>query len=296
MGAGGENIVRGIVFMLISVACMSTMDALAKWVVASVAVPQMIALRSVIVLALAAVMVARAGGMSMLATRRPRGHALRIILSVGAMLTFFEGLRQLPLATAISLGFSAPLFMTALSVPFLGERVGPHRWAAVAVGFIGVLIVVQPGGEGTLSWPALLVVASAIFFAGVMLTVRSLAPTESDAAMIVYQNFGVLLVTGLIAPFVWSWPTGGELVVIAAMGVILVASQLAMQRSFRAAPVGAVAPFQYTELLWASLFGYAIWNEIPGWNVWCGAAVIVASGLYVIWRETHVRSVGGSRS
>lgn len=292
----GENVLRGIGFMLVSVACMSTMDVLAKWVVASVAVPQMIALRSIIVLALAAAMVARAGGLSALATRRPRGHALRIVLSVGAMLTFFEGLRQLPLATAISLGFSAPLFMTALSVPFLGEKVGAHRWAAVFVGFIGVLIVIQPGGEGTLSWPALLVVASAMFFAGVMLTVRSLAPTESDAAMIVYQNLGVLIVTGLIAPFVWTWPNGGELVAIAVMGVVLVASQLAMQRSFRAAPVGAVAPFQYTELLWASLFGYAIWGETPGWNVWGGASVIVASGLYVIWRETYSGMPGGPRS
>lgn len=293
---GGENVLRGVAFMLISVACMSTMDVLAKWVVASVAVPQMIALRSIIVLALAAVMVGRGGGMSALSTRRPRGHALRIVLSVGAMLTFFEGLRQLPLATAISLGFSAPLFMTALSVPFLGEKVGAHRWGAVFVGFVGVLIVIQPGGEGTLSWPALLVVASAMFFAGVMLTVRSLAPTESDAAMIVYQNLGVLLVTGLIAPFVWTWPTGGELVAIALMGVVLVANQLAMQRSFRAAPVGAVAPFQYTELLWASLFGYAIWSETPGWNVWAGACVIVASGLYVIWREAYAGAPSGQPS
>ena len=291
-----ENVVRGVAFMLISVACMSTMDVLGKWVVATVAVPQMIALRSVVVLALAVPLVVRAGGLSTLATRRPRGHALRVALSVGAMLTFFEGLRQLPLATAISIGFSAPLFMTALSAPFLGEKVGPHRWAAVLVGFVGVLIIVQPGGEGTLSWPALMVVAAAMFFAGVMLTVRSLAPTESDAAMIVYQNFGVLLATGLLAPFVWEAPTASELVVIALMGIVLVASQLAMQRSFRAAPVGAVAPFQYTELLWASLFGYAIWGEVPGWNVWSGAAVIVASGLYVIWREAYLNPRNESRA
>ncbi len=132
MAGPSENVVRGIAFMLISVACMSTMDVLGKWVVATVAVPQMIALRSVIVLALAAPLVVRAGGLSTLATRRPRGHALRVALSVGAMLTFFEGLRQLPLATAISIGFSAPLFMTALSAPFLGEKVGPHRQAAAA--------------------------------------------------------------------------------------------------------------------------------------------------------------------
>jgi drug/metabolite transporter (DMT)-like permease len=284
-----DNISRGVAFMLAGALCFSVLDALSKWVVAANPIFQVVAIRTVFVLLFASPLIARAGGWRVLVTRRPFGHALRASLSIGSMLCFLEALRHLPLATAITLGFAAPMFMTALSVPLLGERVGVHRWVAVAAGFAGVVVIAGPTGSDGASLAALLAIASAFFFAGVMLAVRWLAPTESDAAMIVFQNLGIGVVSWLGALFVWQPIALADFLLIVASAAVLAGSQYCMLRAFRSAPVSAVAPFQYSELLWAALIGLAVWGEVPGWHTWAGAAIIIASGLGLIWRETRAR-------
>jgi drug/metabolite transporter (DMT)-like permease len=274
----------GIAWILAAGFILSVMDGLIKWSVGVLPVVQVVAVRSVFVLLFMAPLILRAGGLSALKTKRPLGHLLRVTLTVGAILTFFEAVRLLPLATVIAIGFGAPLIMTVISIPVLGEKVGLHRWTAIATGFIGVLVITRPGPDG-LAWPALLALISSVFFATHLVTGRYLARTETDMALMFWQNFGVLTATALAAPFFWQPVAGGDVAGIAAMALLLLLGQFCTVRAFRTAPVGAVAPFQYAELIWAALIGYAFWSEMPAANVWLGAAIVVASGIYVIWRE-----------
>lgn len=271
--------------MLLGIGAFSLTDALAKWMVGAAPILEIVAIRNSFTLLLILPAVVRAGGVRALKTRRGWGHAGRAVLSVGALLTFFEALRYLPLATCIAIGFAAPLFMTLSSVVLLREHVGPHRWAAIALGFVGVLIISWPDSGGFISWPALLMVISSLCFALAMTSVRWLSRTESDVAMLVYQNAGMLTAGVVGLPFVWQ-PLGAiEIGGIAAMAVTLAVGQVFTIRAFREAPVGVVAPFEYTELLWAALIGYIVWNELPDAHVWAGAMVVVVSGIYIIWRE-----------
>ncbi|MGQ0663380.1 MAG: DMT family transporter [Pseudomonadota bacterium] len=277
---------RGVAYMLVGVASMSAMDALIKWAVAALPIMEIVALRAAFAMALLAPVMGWAGGRAALATRRPLAHGLRALVSLAAILCFFEALRRLPLATAIAIGFAAPLFMTALSVPLLGERVGIHRWTAVAAGFVGVLVIARPG-TGVFSLAAMLAIAASLFFAVSMIAVRWLARTETDAAMVFYQNLGILVGSAAYLPVVWVPVAALEVAVMATMAVALVLGQVFTVKALRVAAVGLVAPFQYTELIWAALLGFAFWGEVPEANVWVGAAVVVLSGLYTIWRESE---------
>ena len=277
---------RGILYMVLGITFFSVVDGLSKWMVLAMPALQIVALRNACILALITPAVARGGGVRALHTRRPWAHVLRALLSIGALLTFFEALRALPLATSIAIGFVSPLFMTAASVILLRERVGAHRWAAVALGFLGVLIIAWPEPGRFVSTPALLMVLSSLFFALAMTTVRWLARTETDVAMLFYQNLGMMLAGVAALPFVWRTPTVADLLAVAVTAVALVIGQVCMIRAFRAAAVAVVAPFEYTELLWTTLIGYVVWSELPASRVWAGAFVLVASGLYIIWRES----------
>jgi drug/metabolite transporter (DMT)-like permease len=274
----------GIAWALSAGFTLSVMDGLIKWSVGVFPVAQVVFVRSAFVLLLLGAVLARGGGLRAVRTKRPLGHLLRVALTVASILTFFEAVRLLPLATVIAIGFGAPLLMTALSVPILRERVGPHRWGAIVVGFIGVLVITKPGPDG-LEWPALLAVISSMLFATHLVTARWLARTETDAALMFWQNVGVLAVSGALAPFFWTPIGPSDLAIIATMATLLLIGQFCTVRAFRTAPVGAVAPFQYAELIWAALIGYVFWSEMPASNVWLGAAIVIASGLYVVWRE-----------
>jgi drug/metabolite transporter (DMT)-like permease len=275
---------RGIAFMITAFTCVGVTDALSKAGVATMSTTQMLAIRSLMVLLLMSPWIVRAGGIAVFRTQKPREHATRIALSLVSMFSFFEALRHLELATAIAIGFVAPLIMTAISVPLLGERVGLHRWSAIAVGFVGALVILQPGADG-FQPAALLCLLAAATWAASMVYVRRIARTDSDVTMLVYQNTAVLLVMGGLAPFFWAPIGTGELVLTAGMAASVVTGQWFMFRAFRFAPVGLIAPFQYLELLWAAILGWVIWNEFPDPPVWIGAAILVVSGLYVIWRE-----------
>ena len=279
--------------MLAGVFLLSVMDTLTKVAVAELSTPVLIACRTAVVMLLVAPMVLRAGGWTVLRMKRPWGHALRGGLSVCSMLTFFEALRHLPLATTIAICFASPLLMTLMSVPLLRERVGPARWAAVVLGLCGVFVIVGPEvAQGSLGIGAVLALAAAFFYAGAMTCVRWLSSTESDLSMMVSQNaiMGLAGLVGLLfvpptmpSPAMWG--------VIAASAAVLLASQRLTFRALRVAPVSAVAPFQYTELVWAALFGWLFWNEWPGPHVWWGASLVVAAGLFTIWHERR-RAMG----
>lgn len=203
------------------------------------------------------------------------------------MILFFYAFALMPLAEVVAIAFSAPLFITALSMPLLGERVGPRRWAAVVVGFAGVLVILRPGTE--LFQPvAFLPLTASLFLALAMLQVRLLTRTETNIALMTYMTSAGALVT---APFLlsgWVQPTGFDWALIVGMGIIGGTAQYLLTQAFRKAPASLIAPLEYSGILWAGLLGYWLFGEVPDRWVFVGSAIVIASGLYILHRETRL--------
>ena len=270
-------------------AAVSVMDALAKWLGASYPIAELVFFRNLFALPpVFFILWRQRGGFATLKPRWRLGHVIRAVLGLGAIFAFFTGLRYLALAEAISIAFAAPLFVTALSVPILGERVGPRRWAAVVVGFLGVLIMTRPGAEAFRP-EALYILAAALCYALAMLVTRRLARTDTTPAIMLSGICISLVVSGLVLPFGWRTPLGVDFWLFVLLGLIGGIGMYFMTQAYRYAPAAVIAPFDYTALIWATLIGWLVWQELPGANVWLGAAVVIASGLYIIHRETRAR-------
>jgi drug/metabolite transporter (DMT)-like permease len=193
------------------------------------------------------------------------------------------------LADCVALGFAGPLFMTLLSIPLLGERVGPRRWAALAAGFGGVLMMLQPSGA-SFSWPMLLPLAAAFTYALGVIASRQLSRTESTTSILFYYSLGVLLVTGAVMPWQWVTPSWADLGIFALAGVVGSLGQLCLTQAYRYGEVSALAPLEYTALVWAVALGYVVWGELPGWPVLAGTALVITSSLYISHREARARA------
>jgi drug/metabolite transporter (DMT)-like permease len=228
---------------------------------------------------------ARRGGLARLRTRRPGMHLLRGLCGMFGGLLAFYAYSRLPLADAYSIIFATPLLITALSVPILGEQVGWRRWSAVGVGFVGVLIMLQPGvapiGIGSLA-----ALGAACASALSILLVRKLSATESTAGIALYSNLTVLVGMGALLAFDHVVPNLVDLALMAAAGFIGGTALLVLIDAYRHAPAALVAPFQYSQMLWAILLGFAIWGDLPEPAKLLGAAVVAASGLFILYRET----------
>jgi drug/metabolite transporter (DMT)-like permease len=276
----------GIAFMIVGVGVFSLMDASGKFLVDTQSVFQIVAFRGVISILLLAPILFRSHGIHLLRARRPGGLVLRSSLGVGAMLLFFIGIRYIPLADAAAIGFSGAIFMTAMSAILLREAVGWRRWVAVLTGFAGALIIAQPGSD-SFHWAGLLMIGCALLYAGMMTMTRLLTRTDSNAAMVFYHSVISALV-GLVAlPFVWVTPTWGEFLLLCGMGVLATAGHILLAQAFRIAPIAVLAPFEYTALAWAALLGFLVWGDVPGSHVWIGAAILILSGLYILYREAR---------
>jgi drug/metabolite transporter (DMT)-like permease len=195
----------------------------------------------------------------------------------------------MPLTEATALSFSAPLFMTALSALILHEKVGRHRWAAVAVGFVGVLIMIRPDPAHMATIGAIYALVGALGSAGAMIAIRQISQTEPGPRIVFYFTLAGAVVGLASLPFGWVMPDPLTLTLLILAGVVGGVGQLLLTQAIRLAPVGAVAPFDYTQLVWASLIAYAAWGETPRPATLIGAAVVAASGLYIVYRETRIR-------
>lgn len=275
--------------MCFGVCCLVVNDAIAKWLTAHYDLLQIVFMRYSLALPMVAVVVLSIGGPNFLQSRHLPIHALRGLLLVGAAYSFFFALKYLPLAEATSLIFAAPIFITALSVPLLGEHVGWRRWAAVVTGFVGVLIIVRPGGAA-FQPASLIVVGTAMLYAIIMISVRWIDRAEHFWTMMIYMAFFPSLFSGLIVPLVWQMPQWQHLPLIFGMAVFGTLGMTLISHAFRLAPAAIVAPFDYTALIWASLLGWLLWEEIPTIWTYLGAAVIITSGLYIVIRETRKKA------
>ena len=207
------------------------------------------------------------------------------MMPVLMMTAFVYALRSLPLSTAYTIFFVAPLLITALSVPVLGERVGPRRWTAIVVGFIGVMVVLRPTGEGLITLAGLAVVLAALWCPFSAITVRVLARTDSTQAMVVWLMVSIALGAGLLAWPDWQPVRGTHLWLIAGVGLAGALGQYTITEAFRHGEASAIAPLEYTALLWGLILDYSLWQVLPDGATWLGAAIIVLSGLYLLRRE-----------
>lgn len=282
---------KGILAVCCGVMIFNGVDAMAKWMAGIGFHPtQIVMMRYTFGLIPMAIALWLARG-TRIRSARPGQQVLRGVLMCGALLQFFWGLKYVPLAEGVAVGFTAPLFITALSVPVLKEQVGLHRWAAVMVGFLGMLVILRPG-YGSFQPEALLIVSSAFTFAlGVVLT-RRLTVTESNASIFFYTTIVSLVVMTPPGLATWTPPNAENLAMFAAIGLLGGLAHFLLIVAYRHAPAAVNSPFEYTGLIWASLFGWAVWRETPDFWVWVGAATIAAAGVYITYREaTQARAV-----
>jgi drug/metabolite transporter (DMT)-like permease len=224
-------------------------------------------------------------GFAIIRTKRPLAHLSRAGIGLISMFLNFQALVMLPLAEATTIGFAAPLFATILSVVLLGEAVGRHRWAAVAVGFIGVVIVMQPGTSSLPPDGLLVAIFSALGVAAVVITIRQIGTTEHPATIVFWFNVASLAVVSIPMPVVAQAHDPEVWGVLAIMGILGGTAQIAMTSSLRHAPVAVLAPFDYLQLLWASAIGWLLWSKSPSLATLAGGILIAASGIYTGYRE-----------
>jgi drug/metabolite transporter (DMT)-like permease len=279
------EIARGIFFMLLAAFLFSCMDALVKLATDRHPTGQIVFFRNLFALLPLYFFVRQAGGLAILRTQRLGQHILRSLGGIASMIFLFLAYAWMPLADAVAIGLSGPIFLTALSVPLLGEHVGWRRWAAVFAGFIGILVITRPG-SGVFGPAALLPLAGAFFYALAMVQIRKLSTSEPPARIVFYFTISAVIVGAISLPWQWVTPTPLSLAYLIGIGFVGGFAQMAMTHAFRLAPVAVVAPFDYTALVFATGFGYAIWGQIPDRYIWAGAAIVIASGLYILHRET----------
>lgn len=298
-----------ILSILIGMLAISLNDMLIKQLSGGYALHQIVFARSAIGILLSLILVQMEGGSYLLKTRQPGLHVLRGVLIVISNMTFFVALAALPLAEATALFFVAPLFITLLSIPMLGEKVGPLRLGAVAVGFIGVVIMQRPwAGAGSLDVSRLVLllpVVAAITYALNQLLTRRLGLTAKASVLSVYiqamfivTSLGFFAVagdgrfvgaeTGASLTFLlraWVWPAPGDEWVFLALGVNSAVIGYCLSQAYRLGDAATVAPFEYVLLPMAVFWGVIIFGEVPVWEVWTGIALILAAGLFVFLRE-----------
>ena len=271
--------------MLLAVALFALMDAGLKLLAPHYPPLQVAALRGLASLPLVLAWVALTATLASLLRVRWALHLLRGLLGIGMMVGFVYGLRTLPLSGAYAIAFVAPLLVTAMAGPLLGEHVGRRRWTAIAIGLVGVLVVLRPSGDGLASAGGLAILAAAACYAVGAITVRMLARTDSSQAMVLW--FLVLLSAGagvLAAPH-WVPLQASHAWVIAAVGLSGSLAQVALTEAFRRGEASLIAPLEYTALVWAISLDLALWGVLPDQVTWLGAAIIIASGLYLLVRE-----------
>lgn len=284
---GKERVGVGIVCAVVGIAFMALFDALAKFLGEGYHVVQLVFFRNFFGLLFVLLLVARSGGLGSLRSRHPVLHGLRAAFALGATFSFFIGLQFMPLAEAFALTFTGPIFITVLSIPVLGEAVGPRRWTAVLVGFVGVVIMLRPGSEA-LRVEALLPLTAALCYAFIMLLSRKLSRREPVGTVMFWTAVIGTLASGVALPFEWLAPTPRDWALFILLGLLGSLTMWFMTLAYRHAPAAVVAPFDYTILLWGVIIGWLVWHELPAPEIWPGAAILIGCGLYITHRETRV--------
>ena len=301
--------VQGVGFLVLGVLIFSLQDVAVKWMGGDYPVLEIVVFRSLTALPLTLLFFRFEGGRGIPTTTRPRLETIRGLFYFLSYTTYFMGLAALPLAEIAAIKFSGPLMITALSVVMLGERVGPRRWVALLVGFMGVLLIVRPG-LATFNLGSVFILISVLFYALAAILTRRLQTTDSSATMAYYSSLVYLLATVVLVPPVllvgdfpdahpsvaflfrsWATPSLLDGVIMAGLGLVWAGGMYFIARAYSVALASVVAPFEYVALPINVLWGFLLWHQLPALTTWAGAFLALASGLYVLYRERRERVV-----
>ncbi|MBC2775055.1 DMT family transporter [Rhizobium sp. AQ_MP] len=278
----------GPAVMLLGMLLFALNDAMGKWLVASYGLGQVILIRSIAALLILAPFIWAAGLKPILEVERPGLQLLRVILSTLELFCFYYAVMYLPLADVMTYWLAAPIYVAAAAPFLLGEKVGWRRWTAIAVGFIGVVITLEPS-SAMFTTPALISIVGTAAFAFMMLSGRSLRGTP-DKILVLFQTGGAAIVGLFVAPFGWTPLTSvSEMMLLGLLGIVAMSAHILVNRALKISDAATVAPLQYTLLLWAVVFGYFLFGEVPRLTMVVGATLIVGSGLFIFFREQQLK-------
>jgi drug/metabolite transporter (DMT)-like permease len=280
------NVLAGIGFMLLSVMLFSLNSALGKWLVAGYPMGEALLIRSITALFLLAPFLWREGLSAFTTAPRPRLQVLRATFSTIEIACFFWSVGYLPLADVITFYLAVPIYVTALAPFVLSENVGWRRWAAVLIGFAGVLLALKPS-TAALTAPALVALAGSLLYAVSLIITRVLRNT-ANVVLVSSQVAGTAVFGLIAAPFGWVTPPLGDFALMVLFGVLAMGGLPSLNMSLRRAPASVVVPYQYTTIVWGVVLGYVIFGDEPKAHVLAGAAIIIAAGLFIFFREQRL--------
>lgn len=290
--SGSANAAKAILMMVAAAGILTVNDAIAKWLTERYPVGQVLAMRGGLVVVMVYGWAILSGRGSALRVKSWPLHMTRGGLMAVSTFLFVTSLWLMPIADAIAISFAGPIFATALAALILAERVGWRRWSAVAVGFAGVVVMVRPTPE-MFRIVALIPIVAAFVGALRDIVTRKLGTSGESTLMVLIVSTSIVTFAGLLTlPFGWVVPTMAELGLLLITSVLVAVAQGLMIESLRFGEVGLVGPFKYTSLLWALVLGLLVWGDVPGTWTLAGAALVVASGLYIWHRESVVRRQG----
>jgi drug/metabolite transporter (DMT)-like permease len=286
-----ENRKHGIFWMLATMLCFITLDAIMKHLLESYPLVQVTWARFFFATIIAVLVCGRNLG-TLAKSTVPGKQALRSMLLMSTTAVFNAGIRTTPLATATTIMFLSPILVTLLSIPLLGEKVGIRRWAGIVVGFAGAIIVVQPwqSGSSSIGLGVLFLLLASLLNSNYQIVTRMVRGDDPLTSLLFTATAGAV-VTSLMVPWFWTWPNTFDWLLLIASGLAGALGHLCLIRSLRLAPASIVAPFSYSSLIWATLFGFAVWGDWPDFWTWAGAALIIGSGLYIFHRERRHISI-----
>jgi drug/metabolite transporter (DMT)-like permease len=279
---------NGVIVALLGMLLFALNDTMGKWLVSTYSVGQVVLLRSLAALVILAPFVWWLGWRPLLRVEKPRMQVARAVISTIETMLFYAAVFYLPLADVMTYWLAAPIYIAALSPLLLGEHVGWRRWTAIAVGFLGVVIALQPSAAMFQSPAAAISIIGTCFFAFLLISGRSLRNTP-DTVLVFWQNVTGVVIGGAFALFDWVMPDLRDLVLLGLLGVVAMTAHALINRSLKLTDASVVAPLQYTLLFWAIVFGFLFFGDIPSLPMMIGALLIVASGLFIFFRETQLK-------
>jgi drug/metabolite transporter (DMT)-like permease len=281
-----ERIPLAIAYMVAAGLVFGATMAASKWLVAIYPIGEVLWTRTFFGLIACSLFILPINGLATFRTRRLGAHVMRGVSQTCSQSLLLTAFSMMPLASATAINFSSPLFATLASAVFLKERIGAARAIALAVGFLGVLIVTRPGPD-TFQIGALFALANAVLFGTVTAGVRGMTATESAETLTMYQLVFLSCAYSLMLPLGFAMPTSGDGAMMILNGAANGLAQYWWTRALHMAPTAAVVPFNYLSLVWAVLFGFAIWGDVPTIGLLIGSAVVVGSGLFLLWHESR---------
>lgn len=290
----GASSAAGPLVMLLGMLMFALNDAMGKWLVSSYGLGQVILIRSIAALVILSPLLWKAGLAPIIGAERKGMQLARVIFSTAEVFCFYYAVMYLPLADVMTYWLAAPIYVAAASPFLLGEKVGWRRWLAIGVGFIGVIITLEPS-SAMFTMPAVISIIGSAAFAFMMISGRFLRGTP-DSTLVLFQTAAAGIAGLFFAPFDWSpIQSAGDFGLLCLLGVVAMAAHMLVNRALKMSDAATVAPLQYTLLLYAVLFGWLFFGDVPRLTMMAGAALIIASGLFIFVREQMLKKRSGDR-